>query len=179
MSRALRVIARLFLAIGMLTMIASCGDDGMQDLRQFVKQTKARKPGRIEPLPEIKQIETFVYLPGDRRNPFLPAQSAEAEAIAAQDDGGLTPDPNRRKEELEQFPLDSIRMVGTVDMNDTTWGLVKTSDKTIYRVKIGNYMGQNHGQITSITEDKIELTEIIPKKPRGFMERQASVSLSE
>ena len=179
MSRALYVIARAFLAIGILTLVAACGDDGMQDLRQFVKKTKARKPGRIEPLPEIKQIETFVYVPGNRRNPFLPTQSAESEEVAVQDDGGLAPDPNRRKEELEQFPLDSIRMVGTVDMNDTTWGLVKTSDKTIYRVKIGNYMGQNHGQITSITEDKIELTEIIPKKPRGFMERQASVSLSE
>jgi type IV pilus assembly protein PilP len=70
-------------------------------------------------------------------------------------------------------------MVGTVDMEDIIWGLVKTADKTIYRVKVGNYMGQNHGQVTSITEDKIELTEIIPKKPRGYRERQASVSLSE
>jgi type IV pilus assembly protein PilP len=64
-------------------------------------------------------------------------------------------------------------------MQDTVWGLVKTSDKTIHKVKVGNYMGQNHGQVTSITEDKIELTEIIPKKSKGFMERQASVSLSE
>jgi len=70
-------------------------------------------------------------------------------------------------------------MVGTVDLNDTVWGLVKTRDKTIYRIKVGNYMGMNHGQVTSVTEDKIELTEIVPKKPRGFMERQASVSLSE
>jgi type IV pilus assembly protein PilP len=150
----------------------------MQDLRQYVKKVKARKPGRIEPLPEIKQIETFVYVPGDRRDPFLLSQAAESEEVA-QADGGLAPDPNRRKEELEQFPLDSIRMVGTVDMQDTVWGLVKTSDKTIHKVKVGNYMGQNHGQVTSITEDKIELTEIIPKKSKGFMERQASVSLSE
>jgi type IV pilus assembly protein PilP len=150
----------------------------MQDLRQFVKKVKARKPGRIEPLPEIKQIETFVYISGDRRNPFLLTQSAESDDVA-QDEDGLAPDPNRRKEELEQFPLDSIRMVGTVDLDNTMWGLVKTKDMTIYRVKVGNYMGQNHGQVTSISEDKIELTEIIPKKPRGFMERQASVSLSE
>ena len=78
MSRALYVIARAFLAIGILTLVAACGDDGMQDLRQFVKKTKARKPGRIEPLPEIKQIETFVYVPGNRRNPFLPTQSEAA-----------------------------------------------------------------------------------------------------
>lgn len=178
MSKMLSICARVFLSAVILALVSSCGDDGMQDLRQFVKKVKARKPGRIEPLPEIKQIETFVYVPGDRRNPFMPTQAAEPEEMVADDDG-LAPNQNRRKEELERFPLDSIRMVGTVDLNDTVWGLVKTRDKTIYRIKVGNYMGMNHGQVTSVTEDKIELTEIVPKKPRGFMERQASVSLSE
>jgi|SaaInl4_150m_RNA_FD_contig_31_105089_length_821_multi_2_in_0_out_0_2 type IV pilus assembly protein PilP len=178
MSRAWSICARMIVALGMLTLVTACGDDGMQDLKQYVKKVKARKPGRIEPLPEIKQIETFVYVPGSRRNPFLPTEAGEAEEALAEENG-LVPDPNRRKEELESFPLDSIRMVGTVDLDDTVWGLVKTKDKTIYRVKVGNYMGQNHGQVISISEDKIELTEIIPKKPRGFMERQASVSLSE
>ncbi len=178
MSRALSICARAIAALGLLSLLTACGGDGMQDLKQYVKTVKARKPGRIEPLPEIKQIETFVYLAGNRRNPFIPTQAAESEE-ALQDDSGLSPDSNRRKEELEQFPLDSIRMVGTVDLNDTIWGLVKTGDKTIYRIKVGNYMGQNHGQVTSISENKIELTEIIPKKPKGFMERQASVSLSE
>ena len=178
MSRAWSICARVIVAVGMLTLLTACGDDGMQDLRQYVKKVKARKPGRIEPLPEIKQIETFVYVSGNRRNPFIPTQAEHSEE-AMLDANGLMPDPNRRKEELEQFPLDSIRMVGTVDLNDIFWGLVKTKDRTIYRIKVGNYMGQNHGQITSISEDKIELTEIIPKKPGGFMERQASVSLSE
>lgn len=178
MSRALFYGVRMLATLCILSLLTACGDDGMQDLHQYVKTVKARKPGRIDPLPEIKQIETFVYLPGSRRSPFSPSQEAEAEQVA-QDENGLSPDFNRRKEELEQFPLDSIRMVGTVDLSDTTWGLVKTKDKTIYRVKVGNYMGQNHGQVTSISEDKIELTEIIPKKPNGFMERQASVSLSE
>jgi len=178
MSRAWSICTRTIVAFGLLTLLAGCGDDGMQDLRQYVKKVKARKPGRIDPLPEIKQIETFVYVAGNRRNPFIPTQETESED-ALLDDNGLAPNANRRKEELEHFPLDSIRMVGTVDLNETVWGLVKTKDKTIYRIKVGNYMGQNHGQITSISEDKIELTEIIPKKPSGFMERQASVSLSE
>ncbi len=178
MSRAWYVSMRTLLILGLSTLLVSCGGDGMQDLRQYVKKVKARKPGRIEPLPEIKQIETFVYSQGDSRNPFQLSQASEAEEMAQTGDG-LAPDFNRRKEELEQFPLDSIRMVGTVDMESTVWGLVRTSDKTIHKVKVGNYMGQNHGQVTSITEDKIELTEIIPKKPKGYMERQASVSLSE
>jgi type IV pilus assembly protein PilP len=178
MSRVLSNGVRVLVALCMLSLLAACGDDVNADLQQYIKTVKARKPGRIEPLPEIKQIETFVYVAGDRRSPFSPAQEAEQEQDA-QEGNGLSPDFNRRKEELEQFPLDSIRMVGTVDLNDTMWGLVKTKDKTIYRVKVGNYMGQNHGQITNISEDKIELTEIVPKKPNGFMERQASVSLSE
>ena len=178
MSRACYTSVRTLMVLSLSLLLVSCGGDGMQDLRQYVKKVKARKPGRIEPLPEIKQIETFVYVSGDRRNPFRLSETAESDEVT-QSDGGLAPDPNRRKEELEQFPLDSIRMVGTVDMENTVWGLVKTSDMTIHKVKVGNYMGQNHGQVTSITEDKIELTEIIPKKPKGFMERQASVSLSE
>jgi type IV pilus assembly protein PilP len=178
MSRVLSNSVRVLVAIYMLSLLTACGGDVNADLQQYIKTVKARKPGRIDPLPEIKQIETFVYVAGDRRSPFGPSQEAETEQTAQEDDG-MSPDFNRRKEELEQFPLDSIRMVGTVDLNDTIWGLVKTKDKTIFRVKVGNYMGQNHGQITNISEDKIELTEIIPKKPRGFMERQASVSLSE
>ncbi len=178
MSRAWSICARTTVALGILTLLTACGGGGMHDLEQYVKTVKARKPGRIDPLPEIKQIETFAYVANNRRNPFVPTQAGESDETL-HDEDGLTPDPNRRKEELEQFPLDSIRMVGTVDLSDTVWGLVKTKDMTIYRIKVGNYMGQNHGQITSISEDKIELTEIIPKKPGGFMERQASVSLSE
>ncbi|MCP3671755.1 MAG: pilus assembly protein PilP [Gammaproteobacteria bacterium] len=165
-------------ALGILTLLAACGGGGMHDLEQYVKMVKAKKPGRIEPLPELKQVETFAYVANNRRNPFIPTQAVESDEIIQQG-SGLAPDPNRRKEELEQFPLDSIRMVGTVDLSETVWGLVKTKDQTIYRIKVGNYMGLNHGQITNISEDKIELTEIIPKKPGGFKERQASVSLSE
>ena len=70
-------------------------------------------------------------------------------------------------------------MVGTLKRDETTWALVRTKDKTIYRVKAGNYMGQNHGQITRIDENDIELTEIIPNGQGGYRERQASLALKE
>ena len=158
-----------------LFLLSGCGDSGISDLEQFVQEVKARKPAPIKPLPEIKQIETFTYVPGDRRSPFqreLPEEMAGAGS-------GVTPDKARRKEELEEFPLDSLRMVGTLNLNGTIWGLIRNKEGTIYRVKVGNYMGQNNGQITRISEDQIELTEIIPDHKGGYRERQATVALSE
>ncbi len=89
------------------------------------------------------------------------------------------PDFNRRKEELEGFSLDALRMVGTLEQLETTWALIQTQDKTIYRVKAGNYVGRNHGQITRISESGIDLTEIIADGQGGYRERQASLALAE
>jgi type IV pilus assembly protein PilP len=93
-------------------------------------------------------------------------------------DNGIRPDPNRRKEELESYALDSLRMVGTLEQEEQTWGLVKTSDGTIHRVAPGNYLGQNDGRITQISEEKIELIELVPTGS-GFLEKEAAVALGE
>jgi len=165
-----------FLLVG--TALTGCINQDMNDLRLFVEQIKAREPSRIEPLPEIKQIETFAYQPGERRNPFRPVEqgSDELQEIEA---NGIAPDPDRRKEELENYSLDSLRMVGTLEQAETKWALIQTGDKTIYRVKSGNYLGKNHGQITRIDEIEIELTEIVSDGLRGYRERQASLALKE
>ncbi|MCP3871277.1 MAG: pilus assembly protein PilP [Gammaproteobacteria bacterium] len=157
--------------------LAGCVDDDMSDLKRFVEEVKARKQGHIEPLPEIKQIESFFYKPMDRRNPFQKVDQGE-EVAEKVEPSGIAPDPNRRREELENYSLDSLRMVGTLEQIDTTWALIKTKDKTIYRVKAGNYMGKNYGKITRISEDKIELTEIVRDRQRGYRERQASIALN-
>jgi type IV pilus assembly protein PilP len=162
----------------MLTLVA-CVNDDMRDLRGFVDEVKARPAGRIPPLPEIKQIETFAYTASDQRNPFLPEEGVQEESAQDLPDDGVRPDLLRRKEELEAFPLDSIRMVGTLEQQSTVWGLLQSKDGTIYRVRPGNYVGQNHGQITNIQEDRIELTEIVPDGRGRYMERQASLALSE
>jgi type IV pilus assembly protein PilP len=166
----------LFIATSALLLVACSG--GKSDLEQYVDEVKARKPGPIAQLPEIKPIETFTYVAGDRRNPFRPEAPRGEEQQQVVGDG-ITIDRDRRKEELEAFPLDSIRMVGTLEQKETKWGLVKTKEGIIYRVKAGNYMGQNHGQITQVSEDKIELTEIVSDPKGGYAERQATVALSE
>ena len=169
---------RLLFIASLAVGLAGCNGDNMSDLKRYVNEVKARKQGHIEPLPEIKQIETFAYVAGERRSPFLQVQQGE-EQVEESVANGLAPDPNRRKEELENYSLDSLRMVGTLEQTEVMWALVRTKDSTIYRVKAGNYLGKNHGQITGISESKIELTEIIPDGQRGYRERQASLALKE
>jgi len=169
---------RILCALSLSVMLAGCFNQDMSDLKQYVKKVKARKQGYIEPLPEIRQVETFAYVPGDRRSPFRPVQQGEDD-VEKPSANGIAPDPNRRREELENYSLDSLRMVGTLQQAEVVWALVQTNDQTIYRIKAGNYMGKNHGQITRIDENDIELTEIVPDGQGGYLERQASLALKE
>ena len=173
-SKSIRFISVLGAAI----LISGCGSSEMSDLEDYVKQVKSRDKSEIEPLPEIKTVETFVFDPIDLRNPFTPTEGTEEPAEIA-DQNGIRPDTVRPREELESYSLDSLRMVGTVTMASSLWGLIQANDGTIHRVRNGNYMGQHHGKIVRIMENQIELLEIIPDGPRSWRERQASVKLSE
>jgi type IV pilus assembly protein PilP len=165
-------------SVGMLVGVPGCGNPRLVELEDYVHQVQARTPEPIEPLPDIPQIATFVYEPADRRDPFVADTDTNTVVDVVQGDS-LAPDPLRRKEELEGFALDSLRMVGTLEQNGTRWGLVRTQDGTLYRVRVGNYMGQNNGQITSVKDDAIQLTEVISEAPGEWRERQATVSLAQ
>jgi len=165
-------------SIFLITSLIGCANPNIDELRSYVDTEKSKPPGRIESLPEIKQISTFVYEADGRRDPFMLVDSDQKEE-AGFAGNGISPDFNRRKEELEGYSLDSIRMVGILEQFGVTWGLVKTKEGTIHRVRSGNYMGQNHGRIIQITEDKIDLTEIVQDGTGGYSERQASLALAE
>ena len=141
------------------------------DLQQFIRQTDQQPGGRVEPLPEIKPYETFVYDDQNLRSPFVPSQPSGFNAVR--------PDARRAREFLEQFSLDTLKMVGTLRIAGTMYGLVQTKDGIVHRVKIGNYMGQNEGRITDITPSKIDLTEIVPDGLGGYMKRPAALGLSQ
>ena len=158
-------------------LLSGCANQDMSDLRSYIDEVKSRPPSGIEPIPEIKQVIGFVYAAKNRRDPFTP-QEEETAATETVLDNGVRPDPNRRKEELESFALDSLRMVGTLEQDEQTWGLIKTSDGTIHRVSPGNYMGLNDGRITRISEEKVELIELVPTGS-GFLEKEAAVALGE
>ncbi len=158
--------------------LSGCSSGDRSDLEGFVAEVKAREPVPIEPLPEIKQVETFIYEPDERRDPFVADKQGD-EAVAAVPDNGLAPDPLRRKEELESYSLDALRMVGTLYQDDARFALVRSQDGTLHRVRVGNHMGLNNGQITSISDEEIQLTEVVSEAPGDWRERQAKISLTE
>lgn len=164
-----------------LVSLWGCSPDDYSDLTTYIAEVKARPKGTIPPLPEIKVIEPFIFKPEGLRDPFnaiKPEQTAENPGPGGA--GGIRPDLTRQKEELEQFSLDTLRMVGTLEMKKDLWGLVRTNDGTIHRVRVGNYMGKNFGKIIRITEDRIELMEIVPdQQPGTWREQQASLALTE
>jgi len=160
--------------------LLACSSDPTADLEEYVANVKSQQTSRIDPLPEFKPYESFAYQAADLRDPFTePAFSHPQAAIPRESTNGIKPDFDRPTEPLEEFPLDSLRMVGTLEQNDENWALINDTDGTIHRVQPGNYAGQNHGKITRVTEFEVELTEIVPDGIGGWVERQASIAISE
>jgi type IV pilus assembly protein PilP len=153
-----------------LTACSSADDD----LARFIEDTKKEPGGRVEPLPEVKPYETFTYSAAEMRSPFLPSSPGSGAGVA-----GVRPDSKRNREFLEQFPLDTLRMVGTLKLAGRVYGLVRTKDGLVHRVSDGNYLGQADGKITDITPSKISLIEIVPDGLGGYMERPAGLALNE
>jgi len=172
--------ASLTIKHGLLMALVAFGltacDRDSDDLKKYIDDVKARPGGRIEPLPEITPYEVFSYIADEQglRSPFRPDTPQ-----AAGGGTGPRPDDDRSREYLESFSLDSLGMVGTLNINDTMYGLVQTSDGLIHRVIPGNYMGQNDGRITEISESEIALVEIISDGIGGYIERDAAVGLSD
>lgn len=153
-----------------LTACSSADDD----LSRFIEDTKKEPGGRVDPLPEVKPYETFTYSASEMRSPFLPSSPGAGSGVA-----GVRPDARRNREFLEQFPLDTLRMVGTLKLGGREYGLVRTKDGLVHRVSAGNYLGQADGKITDITATKISLIEIVPDGLGGYMERPAGLALNE
>tara|TARA_R110002096_G_scaffold241054_1_gene432950 strand:+ start:1038 stop:1625 length:588 start_codon:yes stop_codon:yes gene_type:complete len=159
--------------------LAGCSE-GTSDLEAWVADVKARPQQGVEPLPEVIPYKTFAYNKSDKRDPFdASIFRPKIGQTAPKHFSSITPDSNRVPEYLESFPLDTLRMVGTMQQDNQTWALIKTPDSTIQRVLSGNYLGQNNGKIISVSEDKVELAEIIPDDFGGWRERSTSIALSE
>lgn len=164
----------------LLVLLSGCGHDDFSDLDAFITAEKAKPRTPIEPIPEVKVVEPFIFKPEGLRDPFLPMEHPDLIDSEDKSEGsGIKPDLNRPKEELEAFALDSLRMVGTVNTKVDLWGLIKASDGTVYRVRAGNYIGKNYGKIVRITNDKIEIMELISDKPGRWREQQQSLALTE
>lgn len=174
-------VVRVLLLTATLSIIAGC-TGGDSDLKEWVTAEKAKKGAPIPPLPVLKTFETFEYKvkdkdDNDRRDPFGPSVQERAEAQATVGSG---PQPDKHpKEPLETFPLDALKMVGSIGIGPSMEGLIKDPDSVIHRVHINNYLGENGGKITAIAEDHIDLVELIPNETGGWRERKATIAPGE
>ena len=166
------IIAVLFLA--------ACGGDEHQDLKEELKGLTKDLRGRIDPLPVVKPYEPVPYRALDLPDPFGPAKIELAIAAAAKSKGGGSnaPDATRPKEPLEAYPLESLKMVGTLSQKGVTYALVR-ADASVYRVKAGNYLGQNFGIITEITDNQINLKELVQDASGDWTERKIALQILE
>ena len=166
-------IAIALATLAMMSGLAACSGQG--DLHEWVAQVKARKGAPLPALPVVKTFETYLYQDQDRRDPFEPAPPQANSANMA----GPRPDQNRPREPLEAFPLDSLKMVGTIGAKGSVEALVKDPQGVIHQVHVGDYMGQNYGHVAQVTPGEIDLVELVPNGSGGWMERDATVALGE
>lgn len=170
------LLPALLSAIALCVLLAGCGGDNLDEVRRYASEVNSRPPTPIEPLPTVKTYDSYTYEAAALRDPFTPSRIGTA---AGGEGNALSPDPNRLKELLEDYPLDSLRMVGTLARGSQQWSLIQDKEGAVHRVQTGNYMGQNYGKIVAITEQSTDLIEIVDDGQGGWIERPASLALSE
>jgi type IV pilus assembly protein PilP len=166
----IRVVAPLLSVLAALVLAGCSSRDS--DLDTFITQTNNEAGGRVEPLPEIKPYQTYIYADSAMRSPFTPTSPNAGNP-------NLRPDAHRNREFLEQYSLDTMKMVGSMQMGGQMFGLIQTKDGLVHRVIVGNYIGQNDGKITAITAAKIDVREIVPDGLGGYIERPTGIALNE
>lgn len=165
-------------------MLTACDGQDFPDLRQYIASVKARPAGTIKPLPEFKSVEPFLFRrDSNLRDPFKPVDLVKVDEEPSDEDlepdNGIHPDLNRPKEPLEAYALAGLKMVGTINIDASLWGLIKADKKMIYRVKVGDYLGTNYGRIVKIEKNKIDIVEIIQSTPKRFVEQNATLTLTQ
>ena len=161
------------IGVVLAALVAGGCSGGQSDLQKWIEVTKKKPGGRIQPLPEVKPYETYVYAAGNLRSPFQPQGPNAANGLA-----NARVNSHRNREFLEGFSLDTLKMVGTFKVGNNFYGLVQSKDGLVHKVQPGNYMGQNDGKVTEITGGRISLVEIIPDGLGGYIERPASLALA-
>jgi type IV pilus assembly protein PilP len=163
----------------LLLMLAGCGDGGVQEVRQWMDGVRQQTKVAIPKLSEPKKFTPYLYSGKDSVDPFNPNKLAVAFAkLQSKSNNALAPDPDRRREPLESYPLDAISMVGTLQKPGLSYALLQV-DKTVFQAKVGNYVGQNFGMITQITETEVDLKEVIQDASGEWVERKAKLELQE
>lgn len=178
-------MSRLMVAamIGAVVLTGCFGEEN-SDLKAWVQQEKAKPPGAIPPMPELKPQEEFRYAAADLRSPFAAFQLGQVAQLAELVEGcpiDAQPDPNRRKEDLERYTLETLKMVGVLGKQNNLQAIVRgtagTNAGVVYRIGVGNHLGINHGKVIRITEERVTLEERIPDGTGCWVKRETYLNL--
>jgi len=175
-------MAYSILALAALMALGACSSSSQEELQQWMAQQKSQTFPKVKPLSEPKQFKPENYNEVTEFEPFsikkltvaLKKDSAQASTSGAL----LAPELARRKEPLEDFPLDTIAMVGSLIREGKPVALV-TVGKLLYQIRPGEYMGQSYGRVTKITETELTLREIVQDATGEWVERMTSLQLQE
>lgn len=171
-------LLQVLILLSCVALLAAC-ERGTGDLRQWVEQERQRPGEPIDPIPPMTAAEVVAYEAFGLRDPFQ-RQPARSEADPAAVGGnGLRPDPDRRREFLEGFPIDTLRMVGTLRIEEVDYALIRDNENVVHRVREGNYMGRNHGRVERVTSSRVELRELVQDGRGGWSERRVQIAMDE
>jgi len=168
----------LTLALACLALTGCGSERHLDEVKQYVKESDNLPRGRIDPLPEVKPYEPFEYAAYELLDPFV-ARKIQAVKPPARDPNDPRLDPARRKGPLEAFPLENLKMVGTLQQKKDIFALIKTPDNNLHRVKPGDFMGQNFGRISDINESALKLKELIQDSGNEWKEEERTLLLQE
>lgn len=171
-----RLRSVLVIAVGAILLTACQGDQ--DDLSRYISDVKARPATPIAPIPPVRTYTPYIYEGLTGRDPFRQSTSEGSDEVASKNSSsGPRPDLQRTREYLERFELDTLVMVGTFSKESSDWALIRDPDGTVHRVAVGNYLGKNHGKLSSISPDEVELSEFIADGAGGWLVRDASIAL--
>ncbi|WP_026376910.1 pilus assembly protein PilP [Aestuariibacter salexigens] len=166
-----------WLIIATVLLLAGC-KGGTEDLRQYTEQVKANTQVSIEPYPEFKTMPAFEYAAQELRSPFTRPRNQQVEQVTGQQANCLQPDFSRQKEPLEQYGIDALSMAGMFTSQGTQWILVKANDGSLYKATVGNHIGLFFGEITSIQNGKVAITEMLPDGAGCWQKKQTTLTMS-
>lgn len=175
----MKEVSKVLLGLACIVLLSAC-ERGMSDLQRWVQEERQRPGEPIDPIPPVAPAEVVAYEAFDVRDPFQrrPAR-AEDDEVAVAGTNGLRPDPDRRREFLEGFPLDTLKMVGTIRIEEVDFALIRDNENVVHRVREGNYMGRNHGRVERVAPDRVELRELVQDGRGGWSERRVQIAMGE
>ena len=164
---------RIFIILAVALVLTGCNKkSGTGDLQSFTKNAYKDREPQVEPLPALKPVAVFIYQASNQKDPFNKA-NLKIQKPSREDTGGgeSGPDLTRKKEPLEAYPTDALKLVGMMQLNGIDWAVVSAPDSTVHRVTEGNYLGRNYGEIIRVMGNRIQVQELV-RNPVGKWEKR-------